>query len=204
MSIQHPILYTFLRCPYAMRARMALAAAEIVVETCEVVLKNKPAHLLEISPKGTVPVLLLADGSVIEQSMDIMRWALAQRDPASWLLQSTEADALVEINDIRFKPALDRFKYHEKHPEQTLNDHQKKVQGFLDAWEMKLAQTPYLDGQSMRLVDVALFPFVRQCSKVTAKELDPRWFEGCYPRLFKWLECIAGQEAFKKAMAKTA
>ena len=114
-----PVLYSFRRCPYAMRARLALRVAGVPYELREVALKAKPAAMLALSPKATVPVLQLPDGSVLEESLDIMAWALAQSDPEGWLAQGSpeEAQALIERNDGPFKHLLDRYKYANRHPE---------------------------------------------------------------------------------------
>ena len=113
----YPILYSFRRCPYAMRARLALAYTGIKVEIREVELKNKPQALRDISPKATVPVLHLPDGKVIDESLDIMHWALAQHDPAQWLADTKTAKTLITWNDGDFKYQLDRYKYADRHPQ---------------------------------------------------------------------------------------
>ncbi len=115
MSIELPVLYTFRRCPYAMRARWAIASAGVVVDMREITLRDKPAAMLAASPKGTVPVLVLPGGQVIDESLPIMRWALAQRDPQAWLRPERgtleQMLALVDDCETRFKPHLDRSKY---------------------------------------------------------------------------------------------
>jgi len=116
-----PILYSFRRCPYAMRARLAIAYSGIKLELREIVLRNKPEEMLAISPKGTVPVLQLPSGEVIDESIDIMRWALAQHDPNDWYSEPyiPAIESLITQNDESFKPWLDRYKYADRYPEQS-------------------------------------------------------------------------------------
>src|SRR5690606_27614836 len=114
-----PILYSYRRCPYAMRARMALHYAGIKFEIREIALRDKPQHMLAVSPKGTVPVLVLADGKVIDESLDVMAWALAQSDPDIWLTSDPRCAELITENDGNFKQALDQYKYASRFPEQS-------------------------------------------------------------------------------------
>jgi glutathione S-transferase len=187
-----PILYTFRRCPYAMRARMAIHTAGIKVEHIEVSLKNKPQSLLEYSPKGTVPVLVTVRGEVIDQSRDIMLWALHQADPENWLLENNllkqqEMMQLVDTCDIEFKPLLDRYKYFDRHPEFSQAEYCQQAEFFLQRLNDRLAQHHYLMDEKMRFVDVAIFPFIRQFANT-----DKLWFaESPYKNLQRWLEdCI--------------
>lgn len=194
-----PILYSYRRCPYAMRARMAIWAANIQVEVREVSLREKPAHLLHISPKGTVPVLLLEDGTVLEQSLDIMQWALAQRDPQGWLHADPNAVShLIGINDGDFKKALDRYKYPERYPEQTQLNYRQQGEQFLQGLETALQQHAYLLGDSASMADVAIFPFIRQFVAV-----DAEWFaSSSYPKLRAWLQGWLEGELFNEIMQK--
>ncbi|MGP5567742.1 glutathione S-transferase, partial [Pseudomonas helleri] len=176
------VLYSFRRCPYAMRARMALRYSGVPLSIVEVSLKAKPAEMLALSPKGTVPVLVCADGRVIEQSLEIMHWALAQYDPDNWL--GPDSAALIEENDQVFKVNLDRYKYAIRYPEQPMEHYRAQGAAFLQRLEMMLEQTPYLAGDTLSLADIALAPFVRQFAHV-----DRDWFEQApYPRLNAWLE----------------
>ena len=158
-----PVLYSFRRCPYAMRARLALAAAGQVVELREVALKAKAPELLEASAKGTVPVLVQADGAVLEESLEIMGWALEQADPLGWL-QADGADtaALIAQNDGPFKRHLDRFKYPDRYGEVDPLEHRAAALAILREWEQRLAVGGWLLGVQATLVDWALLPFVRQ------------------------------------------
>lgn len=192
------VLYSFRRCPYAMRARMALRYSGVPVSIVEVSLKAKPAEMLALSPKGTVPVLVCADGRVIEQSLEIMHWALAQYDPDNWL--GPDSAALIEENDQVFKVNLDRYKYAIRYPEQPMEHYRAQGAVFLQRLEVLLEQTPYLAGDTLSLADIALAPFVRQFAHV-----DRDWFEQApYPRLNAWLERFLASELFTAVMAKTA
>ena len=191
------VLYSFRRCPYAMRARMALRYSGVPLSIVEVSLKAKPAEMLAASPKGTVPVLVCADGRVIEQSLEIMHWALRQHDPDNWL-QADHA-GLIEANDSVFKVLLDRYKYAIRYPEQPMEHYRAQGVGYLQRLEDLLAHTPYLAGPALSLVDVALAPFVRQFAHV-----DRDWFEQePYPRLRAWLERFLASELFTSIMTKS-
>jgi glutathione S-transferase len=194
-----PILYSYRRCPYAMRARMAIWAANIQVEVREISLREKPAHLLRISPKGTVPVLQLPDGTVLEQSLDIMHWALAQNDPQGWLNAEPEAvNALITINDGDFKKALDRYKYPDRYPEHTQAFYREQGEEFLQRLETALVQHDYLLGDKPTMADVAIFPFIRQFAAV-----DAEWFaSSAYPKLRVWIEGWLQSPLFEKVMQK--
>jgi glutathione S-transferase len=198
-----PVLYSFRRCPYAMRARLALHASGIRVELREVVLRAKPAHLLSISPKGTVPVLLLPEGQVIEQSLDIMRWALRQNDPQGWLTacpdEQAQTQAWLTLNDGPFKALLDRYKYPERHPERTASAwRDEAVELMLAPMERALQAHAQLLGPTVSLADMALLPFVRQFAQV-----DASWFaQAPLPRLQGWLSGHLASPLFKSIMGK--
>ena len=158
-----PVLYSFRRCPYAMRARLALAAAGQVVELREVALKAKAPELLEASAKGTVPVLVQADGAVLEESLEIMGWALEQADPLGWLqADGAETSALIAQNDGPFKRHLDRFKYPDRYGEVEPMAHRAAALAILREWEQRLAVGGWLLGAQATLADWSLLPFVRQ------------------------------------------
>lgn len=181
-----PVLYTFRRCPYAMRARLALHKADIAYEHREVELKAKPAHMLMISPKGTVPVLELADGQVIDQSLDVMLWALRQQDPDRWLdVEMDKIDELIQINDNEFKTWLDRYKYHSRYPEQGMLAYRERAEEFVQELEQLLTVQGGTGLLTHRwtLVDAAIFPFVRQFACV-----DRDWFDSsAYSQTRRWL-----------------
>jgi glutathione S-transferase len=194
-----PVLYSYRRCPYAMRARMALRIADIDVEVREISLRDKPKHMLQVSPKGTVPVLVLNDGKVIDESLDIMLWAVSQQDKANWLHVDTEiAMQLIKENDTSFKSALDAYKYPERHPDKTQIAHRKNGEVFLTSLENKLLHTPYLFGDRASFADVAIFPFVRQFSAV-----DSTWFnQSSYTHLRDWLNQWLVSDLFNSVMQK--
>ncbi|MFJ4545280.1 glutathione S-transferase [Pseudomonas sp. NPDC088885] len=191
-------LYSFRRCPYAMRARMALRYSGVPVEIVEVSLKAKPAEMLAISPKGTVPVLD-ADGRVIDESLEIMRWALAQNDPQGWLLDGDLRIAeLIEANDQGFKVDLNRYKYAERYPEQPMEVYRAQGAVFLQRLEGLLQDRDYLLPDHPSLADIALLPFVRQFAHV-----DREWFaQTPYPRLQAWLHNFLESDLFTSIMKK--
>ena len=196
-----PILYTFRRCPYAMRARMAIYAAQLQVNFVEVSLKNKPQSLLEASPKGTVPVLVTAQGKVIDESRDIMLWALQQADPLGWLLPQNSLvhmQQIVDSCDIEFKPLLDRYKYFERYPEHSQPEYRVRGEAFLQQLEARLERHHFLMDDSLRFADVAIFPFIRQFAGV-----DAHWFTTApYPKLQRWLDYCVTSEVFVAIMKK--
>jgi glutathione S-transferase len=196
-----PILYSYRRCPYAMRARMALWAAQVQVELREVSLREKPQHLLQISPKATVPVLQLPDGTVLEQSLDIMNWALQQNDAQGWLNSETgAASALISLNDGEFKQALDRYKYPDRYPEQSQLSYREQGEQFLQRLETALAGHRYLLGDAASIADVAIFPFIRQFAAV-----DSEWFaQSDYGNLRAWLAGWVESALFDEVMQKVA
>ena len=192
-------LYSFRRCPYAMRARMALRYSAVPVSIIEVSLKAKPADMLAASPKGTVPVLVCADGRVIEQSLEIMHWALSQNDPDIWLPADRPLiEALIEENDTHFKVLLDRYKYAVRYPEYPMEHYRELGAVVLQRLECLLEHTPYLTGTTLTLADVALAPFIRQFAHV-----DRAWFaQAPYPKLQAWLERFLASGLFTAVMAK--
>ncbi|AZV27530.1 glutathione S-transferase [Pseudomonas syringae] len=191
-------LYSFRRCPYAMRARMALRYSGVPVEIVEVSLKAKPAEMLAISPKGTVPVLD-AGGQVIDESLEIMRWALAQNDPDDWLLGGDSRIAeLIEANDQVFKVHLNRYKYAERYPEQPMEVYRAEGALFLQKLDKLLEGRDYLLANHPSLADIALLPFVRQFAHV-----DRDWFaQTPYVRLQAWLQRFLESELFTGIMKK--
>jgi len=190
-----PIFYSFRRCPYAMRARMALIASRVAYEHREILLRDKPAAMLAISPKGTVPVLVLASGEVIDESIEIMRWALDQNDPEEWMAAAELG--LVADYDGAFKHHLDRYKYAARYGEDPLI-HRATGLAMLLRLNAQLAGRDYLGGSARGFGDVAIFPFVRQFAGV-----DPAWFETHAPQnLRRWLERLISSEVFERAMIR--
>lgn len=193
-----PILYSFRRCPYAIRARLAIAYASIPVEIREVQLKQKPEQMLAISPKGTVPILQLPDGKVIDESLDIMHWALAQNDPDNWLDTGEESERLIRWNDGDFKYYLDHYKYAERYPELPGSYYRSECEKFLAELESKLSQATYLSGSHFSIVDAAIFPFIRQFAAV-----DSVWFQSSdYKFLNNWLNGLLSSNLFTSVMIK--
>ncbi|KQP35578.1 glutathione S-transferase [Pseudorhodoferax sp. Leaf274] len=197
-----PLLYSFRRCPYAMRARLALLAAGQACELREVVLRDKPQALRNASPKATVPVLVLADGQVIDESLAIMQWALARHDPLGWGRPSEATPAqmleLVAANDTQFKPLLDRYKYPERHGEPDGTAARQACLPFLMALQARLQAGPFLCGGHATLADAALAPFVRQFAGVA-----PDWFAAQpWPALRQWLDGWQQSALFASAMRR--
>ncbi|MBC3942058.1 glutathione S-transferase [Sphingomonas albertensis] len=193
-----PILYSFRRCPYAMRARLAIVANGRSVELREIVLRAKPAAMLQVSPKGTVPVLVMPDGSVIDESLDIMRWAGADTDDG-W---PTDADAaLIATNDGAFKHHLDRYKYADCHGVDPV-EHRDAATVLLGALDERLRDTgslgehPRAGRQSM--TDLAIMPFVRQFAQT-----DRTYFDGLpFERLHAWLAMHLASALFARIMIR--
>ena len=184
-----------------MRARLGLAQAEIAVELREVVLRDKPPQMLEISPKGTVPVLVLSDGRVLEESHEILLWALGQNDPDGWLeCDMDAARALRAENDGSFKMALDRYKYHTRFPEHSQEHYRQQGCEFLQKLEDLLAANKgagLLDARPT-WADIAVFPFIRQFSGV-----QPEWWaQAPFPLLRAWLKSHLASRQFKRVMKK--
>lgn len=197
-----PILYTFRRCPYAIRARLSIAVSGVSVEYREVALRNKPQAMLLISPKGTVPILQLVDGRVIDQSLDIMLWSLALNDPQQWLqgekLLPQAAKALIDTNDGPFKFWLDRYKYADRYPEQPAEYYRRQAEEFLRNLERLLEEQKYLLGARLSIADMAIFPFIRQFVAV-----DKMWFAASdYVRLHRWLDELLRSDLFAEVMVK--
>jgi glutathione S-transferase len=194
-----PILYSFRRCPYAIRSRLAIGYAGVSVEIREVQLKQKPEQMLAISPKGTVPILQLPDGKVIDESLDIMHWALAQNDPDNWLITGEDGERLIQWNDGEFKYYLDRYKYADRYPEHPESYYRNQAEVFLMALERKLSHNHYLSGSHFSLVDAAIFPFIRQFAAV-----DNHWFQSSeYRNLNTWLNELLVSDLFVLVMAKS-
>jgi len=182
---------------------MAIAVSGVEVKMVQVNLRDKPQALLACSPKGTVPVLQLADGTVIDESLDIMRWALAINDPEEWMngedALSPEAFSLIQTNDNEFKKSLDRFKYADRFPENSRIYYREQAEVFITCLNTILSERLYLIGNKLRFVDVAIFPFIRQFAHV-----DKEWFYSSrYKHVIDWLDRILANAVFNAVMAKT-
>jgi glutathione S-transferase len=195
-----PVLYSFRRCPYAMRARLVLMAAGLTVELREIVLRDKPQQLLAVSPKGTVPVLVLADGQVIDESRDIVTWVAAQHRQLPLFSPVFEGGlSLLDQNDTEFKPWLDKYKYADRFPAQSQAHYRHQGEQFLACLEARLsAGARFLMGDNPSAIDLAIFPFVRQFAHV-----DKPWFDQCpYTQVHRWLGDWLDSELFASVMHK--
>ena len=190
-----PVLYTFRRCPYAMRARLAIAVSGVEVELREQLLRDKAPEMLKASPKGTVPVIV-DGGKVIDESYDIMLWVLAQNDPDAWL--ERHDPALIAECDGTFKSALDRYKYGNRYEDVDTTEQREIASKFLLKLEERLSNQPYLSGTKLGMTDMSIVTFVRQFANV-----DRAWFDTQpWPNLIRWLEEFLTSDAFASIMTK--
>ena len=196
-----PYLFSYRRCPYAMRARMALVESDIEFDIYEISLRNKPNEMLKISAKGTVPILRL-NKLVLDESLDIMKWAyknskfshLNSLGPA----HKKMADELIAINDGNFKDSLDCYKYFERYPEKSKVEHRESCLFFLEILENRLENTSFLIGDTRTFLDICIFPFIRQFMNV-----DKEWFDNSeYKRVKQWLIFLINSDLFKMVMIK--
>ncbi len=193
-----PILYSFRRCPYAMRARMALLFCDTPVRLREVILRDKPQEMLEVSPKATVPVVVLSDGEVLDESLQVMYWALARSDPGGWLKQKDRSDELIARVDGDFKHHLDRYKYPNRYDDADPLFHRAKGLKFLQQLDGQIAQNGQLLGEQACLADYAIFPFIRQFANH-----DRPWFDmQDIAALQKWLDDHLASDIFTAVMTK--
>lgn len=179
---------------------MALDVAQVEVEHREILLKDKPAEMLEASPKGTVPVIVLPDGQVLEESLDVMAWALDQNDPEGWRKDELKAEtqALISANDGDFKHHLDRYKYATRYDGAVAEDHRASASIHLETLETSLSQTDQLFGKDPTLADIAIFPFIRQFANT-----DRAWFDAQpWPGVQRWLAGHLASERFGRVMKK--
>lgn len=207
MSRTHPVLYSFRRCPYAMRARLAIQAAGFQCELREIVLRDKAPEFLEVSPKATVPVLVLPDGTVLEESLDIMLMVLGINDPGNWLPQDDnrgEVMALIAENDGPFKHHLDRTKYANRFEAQgeavDTAAERDSAMAFIGKLDNQLVKNSFLYGDQPNLADMAILPFVRQFAHI-----DIDWFRAQpLGNVCRWLDVFLTGALFKSIMAKYA
>lgn len=178
---------------------MALVYSGTRVELREVKLSDMPESMLQLSPRATVPVLSLADGPVLDESLDIMLWSLSQSDPEHWLDIDETSKQRIQRFDEQFKPLLDCYKYADRHPQFSQLEHRIRAETFLAELNQLLSRHAYLSGGQWRLTDVAIFPFIRQFAGV-----DPAWFERCeYASVRNWLNTMLGSDLFQRVMEKT-
>lgn len=193
-----PILYSFRRCPYAMRARMALLVSETPVRLREVVLRDKPEAMIAVSPKATVPVLALPDGQVVDESLAIMHWALDCNDPQHWLQRTATETELIAEADGPFKHALDRYKYPVRYDNVDPLEHRAAGRAFLEKLDRLVQPSGQLIGERPSLADHAIFPFVRQFANN-----DRDWFDALpLPALQQWLAGHLASPLFATTMKK--
>ena len=181
---------------------MAVLSSEQEVELRDILLKDKPASMIEASPKATVPVLVLPDDTVIDESLDVVHWALRANDPNGWYPDKPEdrsaMEALIAENDGPFKSALDKYKYHVRFPEMEKEDYRQEGEKFLKKLDDMLETQDYLFGNQPTYADICIFPFVRQFANS-----DLAWFENApYPHLQKWLSHWVESDLFKTIMKK--
>ena len=211
------LLYSFRRCPYAMRGRMALAMSGLPFEHREIILRDKPASMLGYSPKGTVPVFITNSGEVVDESLSLMHHALGQHDPENWLDgKDAKADQFIHDNDGPFKHHLDRYKYASRYSEDAARgdvdlSHREGAQEYIAKLETRLTETPFLSGDTRGFADIAIFPFIRQFANT-----DRAWWDGPevttpdgetvntppYPKTHNWLEDHLNSDLFKSIMTK--
>lgn len=201
-KIELPVLYSFRRCPYAIRSRMTLVYANVKVELRDILLKDKPEDMIAVSPKATVPVLKISDGTVLDESFDIMLWALDQNDPDGWLPSNKKLRQpifdLVAENDGPFKNNLDQYKYFVRHPDSPQETYRAQGEEFLKRLENLLSQHEFLISDRMSFADTAIFPFIRQFANS-----DKNWFDHSpYKNLKNWLNNQLDTSTFKYVMKK--
>ena len=197
-----PILYSFRRCPYCMRAHMGLKYSSLTIELREVFLKEMPEELLKISPNETVPVLVLSEDNTMDESWDILKWALHKNDPDNWLGDDeqylADAEMLVETNDFSFKTDLDHYKYADRNPEHSKEHYRAECEEFIEELEEMLSEHVFLLTDKLTVADIAIFPFIRQFSLV-----DKTWFDQSrYTNVKRWLDILINSELFRNAFLK--
>ncbi len=201
---EQPILYSFRRCPYAMRARIAMFLSGYSCELREVILSKKPKEMVELSPKGTVPVLVLSSGEIIDESLDVMRYVFGRNDKLGILRQynryQNEMDPIISLFDGKFKYHLDRYKYASRYKEIDHLEHREKAMNCLEALTSGfLEKSNYLYGNSLSFLDIALLPFIRQY-----RIADPQWFDNEMPfiSIRTWLHNFLDSEVLRRVMQK--
>ncbi len=195
-----PILYSFRRCPYAMRARMAIHISSQKCEIREVLLRDKPPSMLEYSSKGTVPVLVLQSGEVIDESLDVIDWALNLNDPDNWQRSKNneKTKELIKINDGEFKYHLDRYKYSKRYDNEDPEFHRKKCLSFIEKVNSELQNSKYIFDDAISYIDISLLPFIRQF-----RIADNEWFDELpYENVKSWLSNFLNSELLKSIMSK--
>lgn len=200
----NPVLYSLQNCPYAMRARMAIVLSGVQVNLRAIVLKNKPDEMVRASPKAEVPVLVFDNGEVIDQSLDIVLWALGQQDPHN-VLYSDDPSAmqdmlsLIERNDTEYRNALLKYRCAKRYHEATEEADRQACEVFMLLLEQRLSMHRYLQGDTLSLADLAILPLIRQFAKTDRR----RFLQGPYPKLQQWLKNHLDSALFSKVMVNT-
>ncbi len=195
-----PVLYSFRRCPYAIRARLAIQASRFECQLREVLLRDKPPEMIAASPKATVPVLILPDDRIIDESLDIMLHVLGINDPYGWLDSELLHDGLemIKATETQFKPHLDQYKYASREEDPRPEYHRQIAGEFLYALDARLATSRFLSGEKMLLADAAILPFVRQFAQT-----DRPWFDDQkWSNLHRWLKAFEGSDLRLSVMNK--
>jgi len=198
-----PVLYSLRNCPYAIRARMAIYVSGQAVQLRDIALSDKPAHMLQVSPKGTVPVLMLQNDKVLEQSLEIMMWAFGQSDPNNYLMSHcpnsrAEMLRLVDLFDTEFKLCLEKYRSAKRYHDESVLAHRLACEHYLQVLEQKLSQHPYLMSDNPSLADLAIVPFIRQLARV-----ERQWYlQSPYPNIRAWLNGYLQSLMFSKVMTK--
>ena len=202
MKNKCPTLYSFRRCPYAMRARLALRLCKIQCIIREISLKAKNSEFLSLSPKGTVPVLVLPNGEVLEESLDIIYWSLEQNDPSKLKINNqlaNETNKLIELFDTEFKFHLDRYKYSSRYNIKNSEVHRDKARDILVQINTMLEGNNYLWGNNISLLDISILPFVRQF-----RIADKEWFDDNLglENVNNWLNTFLNSDLLASIMTK--
>ena len=203
MNKKIPILFSFRRCPYAMRARIAINLCDLECEIREINLKLKNKEFLELSPKGTVPVLVLPDNKIIEESMDIIHWAISNNDPYNLKLKNLEIYNkdmdLISIFDNEFKYHLDRYKYNSRYKGINKEEHKYKARDLLVNLNNSLKEKQWLNGENISISDISILPFIRQY-----RIADIKWFDEKLelPNINRWLDKFLNSKIFNNIMKK--
>lgn len=197
MTTEPPILYSFRRCPYAMRARLAIHSSEVSAQLREIVLSDKAAEFLTSSPKGTVPVIVV-NNRVIDESLDIMHWALNKSDPEGWLNMPSIGYNWISLNDREFKSAMDRIKYTDRFSNVNIGLERRNAIGFLHDLNTQIGDHAWMFGKNCSLADMAILPFVRQFYNI-----DQDWFYAQdWQNLYRWLTSFMTSSRLGSIMTK--
>ncbi|WOH39076.1 glutathione S-transferase [Thalassotalea fonticola] len=196
-----PVLYSLRNCPYAMRARLAIYKSKQPIELRDVVLTNKPKAMISASAKGTVPILVLTSEHVIDESLDVMLWALNESDPDDLLHGEnslTDILNLIHQFDDEFKTCLEQYKCAKRYHESNLSECRQACEVYLKDLELRLTDHDYIIDEKESLADIALLPFIRQFAKI-----ERQWYlQSPYPNVKRWLNRYLQSAMFTKVMAK--